>query len=312
MQNDMIKPLWGPEPKMMLNKLYNRDMKYIFEFSKDTVLSFLMRPEKLNALQAKLLAGCKVSSSICMSLYEDYVEHCFPSFSMTLESFRIYLIKYGYDRRDPRFESLFRAVAYNRRYYIDFFEFITGMVSLEPDTPDMYDARLRTVFRYFDHDLDNKLNAIEMEMVLREVQPATFSDERFRAQAEKICRSCVDGKVKLEDFIDAIRIGKLKGIDKVCRAPKKIIPLVVAAVKKRHDEQANVLLKKATETKNVRQNRGLCQRCRAQDYDYSVHCVTFDSNGRCTNPTRTINKATRKKWIIFFKSNSIILYFLNS
>lgn len=276
----------GPEVKMFAAKITNRESRYIFEFNEDTALEFLNKPEKLTTSQSKLLIQANSTSDIVLSMYEDFVEFCFPSFYMTLDSFRLYLIKYGYDMNDSRFESLFRSISYNRKSYIDFFEFLVGIYCFEPGVENC-EARRRMLFRYYDLDRQTSLNQLKIKTLLKDINPNAKPE-----LIQTLVMELIQGEsktLKFEDFQNAIITGKLLGTEKLLRSPQRIVPQIVSDVK-RHRLDRN-RLNVSSIHKEERRNRGVCDKCRAQNYQYAMHCVTFQPDGRCGNPARTVNKA---------------------
>lgn len=144
--NDKVETLWGPEVKLFTTLLINPEQKFIYEFSLDNALLHLSN-EMADTFQANLLKTCKISTEQIVSIYQEYVEHCFPAFYMSLESFKEFLIKFGYSKSDPRFPWLFHSVAYNRRGYVDFNEFLIGLICMEPSTENYHEGRIRMLFR---------------------------------------------------------------------------------------------------------------------------------------------------------------------
>ena len=144
--NDRIENLWGPEVKLFTTMLINPEQKFIYEYSIENALKFV-NGDQSQTYQSKLLTSCKMQIDTVMSIYDEFVDHCFPSFFMSLDSFKTFLIKFGYPKNDPRFPWIFNAVGYNRKGFIDFTEFLIGLVCMEPSTENG-EARLRMLFRY--------------------------------------------------------------------------------------------------------------------------------------------------------------------
>src|SRR5690606_13707269 len=88
----------------------------------------------------------RVDPDQMLALYDDYIGHCFASQFMSVDSFRAFLVRYGYAKTDVRFAWLFEAVAFTRRGYMDFDEFLLGIVCMEPNA-EHGEARLRLIFR---------------------------------------------------------------------------------------------------------------------------------------------------------------------
>ena len=124
-------------------------------------------------------------------LFIDFFEHCFPSVSMTFDSFVDYLSKYGFRETNTEMRRLFNAF---KEYYTtnctwDFlsFEFLLlGLAYIDGDGPhNRY--RLPFVFYYYDQNCDGFLSEDEFrEMV---------TDIHKNEGQEEIDRIVVDGSM---------------------------------------------------------------------------------------------------------------------
>lgn len=279
------RPLWGPEVKLFISNLMKTETKFIFEFCLNNVLALITHQDNkpLSSGQttvSKLLVNNKASQETVLALYEDFIDFCFPSFYMCVESFKLYFRKYGYNKNDTElFAGLFRAVsnACHRKGYLDWCEFLMAAFCLDPTT-EHDEGRCLLLFYYYNRSGNNQIEMTDFVRMLKDLYPK-LSEER----TDEIVQLCnfKENKLALEDFQLAIRKEVLKGTEKLLRAPLSIISTVVSEVKKRWHSTSGS--KKPTAK---RRNRGTCNACRAQNLQYCLHAVTFDTTGRCVNPMR--------------------------
>src|SRR5699024_3053586 len=99
--------------------------------------------------QQELLLAAKLTASHVKMIYTDFTEHCYPAFYMCPESLRVYLLKYGVHIEAPVLGPLFHAFGSDdeRRSFIDFHEFLIGLVAFEPNVSNRLDARSRFIFK---------------------------------------------------------------------------------------------------------------------------------------------------------------------
>lgn len=277
--NNRVALTWGPELYLFTKMLMPPERKmFIFEYSLDNLHNFL--GQKGN-YQEKLLSKT-LSTEKAMFIYEEYIEHCFPAFYMSVESFKCFLIKYGFPRNDTRFQFLFNSVGYSRNGYLDFHELITGLVCMEPTT-EQDEARTRFLFRYFDNNCDNLLSLSECTNLLSILNPQATTEQVKEWLGEwRKSLSFDEDKLSFEGFMKGVQLKLvgLKNLSTVARSPKPIIPQIEANVLLRH---RIVEEKREERNRNFerRKDRGVCDGCRSQNYEYGQHFLTVDSAGRC-------------------------------
>ena len=285
---------WGPEMEQCVKHFeafkQNEEL-CVFEFGHERALSFLTCESKLSTPLAKLLRLCNIDADTVLTLYQDYVEWCFPSFYMAFESFKMYLAKYSFDHTDDaRLGALFRAACHNnnansnKKCYLDLFEYITAIVCLDC-TDHTAEARQQMIWRYYHHqDGDSaRMSMEEFVALLRDLHPGP-SDERLRKetvqQLERAFKFNATNKLAQSDFQEAIRTGLIKNTAVLCHATKKIVPQIVDNTKKHKRAHATSEL----DHKVKRRDRGACNGCRAQELHFCSHCMIVDSDGRCEQP----------------------------
>lgn len=286
--NDNLRcgPLWGPEVKLFISNLIKTETKFISEFCLNKVLALISQQENKqlsSGLQtvSKVVVGNKVSQETILAMYEDFIDFCFPSFYMCNESFKMYFRKFGFNKNDTElFAGLFRAVsnAVHRKGYLDWSEFIMAAFCLDPTT-EHDEGRCLFLFHFYNRSGNNQIEMTDFMRMLKDLNPK-LSEERIADEIVQLC-NFKENKLSLEDFQVAIKKEVLKGTDRLLRASTNIISIVVSEVKKRWSNTSGS--KKPTAK---RRNRGICNGCRAQNLQYCLHAVTFDTTGRCVNPMR--------------------------
>lgn len=291
---DQVESLWGPEVKQFLNLLIRPEPIWMEEFSKTDALR-LLSPENAQPYQLKLLSSCKVNQETVQALFEDYIEHCFPATFMCLESLKAYLLKYGFNSKDARFIWICKAMAFKHpgQGYLDFDEFLLGILCMEPTT-EHNEARMRMLFRYYDIDHDEKLSMEEFVGLMKDLTPKA-KDEEIREMVLKATDSLKIGstndKLTFDAFNKAASSGKLsrQGLNQLIRSPKPIIPAVLSNAKKRALSLFSPGNADPSKREVKREGRGICNGCRAQDVDFCLHTVYLDTAGMCQKPMRIKN-----------------------
>ena len=227
-----------------------------------------------------------------MEIYENYIEHCYPSFYMAFESFKFYLIKYGFDKNEETLLYLFNAFSMYGNDYLDFHEVLLGIVAMEPTTKHLTEARLKFIFRYYDSTRSGYLTLDEFVVMVQDIhkkssdgKEVNLSDEELKAKVEESvkCVGMKDQQIALANFPKAVLSNSFKNTDKLCRSPKAILPQISRLLQARN-EGKNKSTKEEGFLTNHRKKKGICFRCQAQSYDYCLHNVTFDTVGRCVEP----------------------------
>lgn len=141
--NNNIDKVWGPELKILTSMLVSAQPQIINEFTLSNTLYYLYLA---GSPEQKVLQSLSMTEQLVFDIYIDYVEHCYPSFYMCFESFRAYLIKYGYQNDNCKLRKLFLAFATSKRPFIDFYEFLIGLLIMEPKSCNNLESRNYFVF----------------------------------------------------------------------------------------------------------------------------------------------------------------------
>ena len=147
--NNRMTKVWGPELHDLVAMVLPQPLpipQIVQEFTSRNALYYLY----LNgSAQQELLASAKLTDNHVYEIYTDFAEHCYPSFNMCEESLRVYLLKYGIALDHIRLSRLFNAfrMSHERRSFVDFHEFLIGLVAMEPNCSNKLEARTRFIFR---------------------------------------------------------------------------------------------------------------------------------------------------------------------
>ncbi|KAF7488152.1 Serine/threonine-protein phosphatase PP-X -like protein 2 [Sarcoptes scabiei] len=299
---DRIDKIWGPELKnftKMSQELAsdpNDDQKIakprtlITEFSLQN--SFYHYMVENNSPEKKLLQASHIKPEHIAEIYENFVEHCYPSFYMSYESFKFYLIKYGFGHHDERLPFLFRAFSLYNNDFLHFHEVLLGLIAMEPSAKHLTEGRLNFIFRYYDTSNNGYLKLDEFIVMVTDIQrykpktsSETLSENRLKAKIENAIR-CVGMKnerISKDNFIKAVLSDSFQHTEYLCRSPKPILTQISRLMQARLEEKSKSLTDRLST--HSRSKRGNCIRCREQNYSYCLHCVTFDTSGRCVKPT---------------------------
>lgn len=143
--SDRIEKAWGPELRILSAMLTSPQQHIIIEFGTNNALYYFnldKSPEQI------LLKANKLTAEKILDIFTDYVEHCYPAFYMCFESFRAYMLKYGHSNDLGKLSRLYHAFCILGRPFIEFHEFLIGLIALEPNSANKLEARAQLVFRY--------------------------------------------------------------------------------------------------------------------------------------------------------------------
>lgn len=131
------------------------------------------RSNPSNKAFVELLTNAKYKEKDVVKIYCDFVQHCFPSMSMTYCSFSEYLRKLGITQfDDTTLRRIFQAINYQRSYsskaknFILFHEFLFGLAALEEKTPN---CQLRCVYIFRYYSQQDYLSETEFQQMLADI-----------------------------------------------------------------------------------------------------------------------------------------------
>ena len=351
----LIEGVWAPEVRQLLQLLITPSPLWMEELTVEGSLRLLASEHSSAYAPADpkylrgFLASCSVTSETLLAVYEDFIEHLYPAVLMGMEALRAYLLKYGYPKAKNAadgirfFTHLLNGFAYKRRggpggpasgpgpaSYIDFEEFLVGVVALEPATKNASEVRLRLLFRFYDADGDDLLNGEEVAHLVRDLNPKLATEAAIAEAVTKtvatVCGSGGGGKdFTYELFAKAVTGNKLRGTGNLCRSPKAVLPAILSNAKSRSmmlnsgegsgdgghgghttsssSNSGSSSAKVAQRPKKT--GRGVCTGCRATVPDYCLHTVHLDTAGMCQKPLQI----KEGEWSGFFAWRTSLLNF---
>lgn len=224
-----IKHLWGPELVEYCSVISDKIKQKISEYSLEEAFLYVPRDPPRN-LEEDMLKSLNITEKDVERLYADFLEHCFPSFYQTLESFKCYMAKYGFEKNDCRLSKLFRAFNYSRNGYLSFHEFLLGIACMEPSIPHG-EFRVKFIFRYYDTDDTGMLSEDSFKKLIMDMYPNT-SEKEIKIKMDEALKAIgtTGGKVSSKDFIIAVGSHKFRGTSSLCRSSKPIFNQITRSI----------------------------------------------------------------------------------
>lgn len=310
-----VENLWGPElvkfcPPANINP--HMIAQKIEEFSSNQVFHFVSKDGIPRNIEESWLKSVKVTENDVERLYYEFLEHCYPSYYMTSDSFRQCLLRLGLDLPDLNLDRLFIAFNYMKNGFLCFHELLLGLVALEQDTPHD-EVRIKFVFRYYDTKQNGVLYEEDMKRMLRDLYNITCGDKKLRGdpleqktrEAMELFQAQSVGKgnrakqaITWRKFLTIIATHQFRGTSLLCRSKKSIfdhitkrITTTQSANQSSKQESASSVLRLVVQRKY--QNE-ICQSCRSKRYKLSPIQIHINQDGyydRCELVRHENNKA---------------------
>lgn len=203
LQSGVVDKVWGPELLEFSRWTSAPGAQRIQEISLKQAFCYVPRDPPRN-LEEAMLKTASVTEGDVERLYADFVDHCFPSFGMTIWSFKEYMLKYGFESNDQRLVRLFHAFNYQRNGYLSFHELLLGMAAMEPNTVHG-EARVKFLFRFYDRKNKGLLFENDFRKMISDIFPdleskKTEFDTKVREAAKSFTISEIGGKFGKFEF----------------------------------------------------------------------------------------------------------------
>ncbi|KAI2809721.1 hypothetical protein BLOT_000872 [Blomia tropicalis] len=261
-QSGTINLVWGPEPVNYIRRINRAVPQKISEFSLRQAYCYLPRNPPRNQ-EEEMLVSAQITESDIQFLYKNFMEHCFPSFSMTISSFIEYMKQYGLEHKENHLIRLFQAFNTLNNGYLSFHELLLGFASIDPHTPHK-SIRIRFIFRYYARNSDTIMNQKEYRRMVCDLYPTL--DEK--AINEKVCEfeqivGANNGRITFDAFMRAIASHRLRGTTTLCRARRSAFMLLnrakIECPLSSNRNSFHTLSKMVISKKTF---QGTCQRCK--------------------------------------------------
>lgn len=153
--------MWGPEVRIFCQMLTGEKQPTkrmeLNEFTISDSLRFFNRDME-QSQEHKAMLGLGLKVGCCVEVYEDFLRHCYPSLSISINAFRTYLMRFDLISesepgkiRPANVMRLYQAYqserAHRRVGCINFSELLLGIVAMDPRCKDKCEARIRLLFR---------------------------------------------------------------------------------------------------------------------------------------------------------------------
>lgn len=290
---------WGPEFRQHFSRFREHADKlyqlHVVEQCIDPVGQHLWECNS-STLMGLLLTN--VLPTQMYDLYEAYLWHNYPAHHMSLPTFRIFLLKMGFAAKEAGVKSMatdeasltaaiFRACLQRPERderivgdYIDFHDLVYALVAMDPNTATDK-PRIRFLFSLYDTEATGTLTG----------------DRLARISADVAFTGTLPRSLTLNEFTGIVEAskGSHPAIESLCRLPKSVFSRLAEGKSKASSEQASNSAKAASSSSAAKnkareqRERCLCPTCRVKKLDFSKHCVTIDTMGRCVEPKIILN-----------------------
>ena len=154
------------------------------------------------------------------------------------------------------------------------------MTSIDPNTVKGQ-TRIKFVFKYFDIDGDGFLNENEFTLMMREIYPKDSESQiKHKVKEQMKAIGVKKNGVPFDDFFKAVGAHKFRGTSFLCRSNQPIVQQISRSM-------ATRALKKTTAKSSLgtiisdKKYKGVCQSCKEKKYEFAIHKVKINTDGRC-------------------------------
>ncbi|KAJ6217351.1 hypothetical protein RDWZM_008508 [Blomia tropicalis] len=308
--NERVEYMFGPELIDFIKLVLKPITQKVTEYSLEEAFFFVPRDPPRNPEEA-MLKSIHITEKDVERVYADFIEHCFPSFNQTFESFKCYISKYGFDINSIRLQSLFRAFNFHLNGYLSFHEVLLGIAALEPNIGHG-EFRTRFIFRYYDTDYSGTLNADEFRLLVLDMNPGASQqviDQKVVEGMQQIGTQLINGRDEIvqDDFVMAVGSRRFRGTSCLCRSTKPIFTQITRSMAAR-------TLKKLTSRQNMGSiirptPQGECVTCKEKEYTLATHSVKINSDGKIVEPIQVLNCGENRSDVLNSQMYSIDFVF---
>ena len=295
---------WGPEVSFYANICMSGNVKIlntVEEYSLQDAYKYMnesfeddqhidRHQEELSVLLANL------STHDVERLYAEYIEHCFPSFFITRDSFLIFMTKHEIETRPQVALRYFSAFRSRGKHYMEFSELLLGLAAIDSRTSHA-EARLKLVFRFYDYDKDQLLNKNEFRRMYEHMHPkqSSINEKRVREEMQKFGHTKVHGHqvITFDEFKRIIGSHAFRGTSRLCRSEISPFTRITRSL------AARKLYKTVDfDIKDLLTNRpyeGHCQQCRRYSgYELASNWILLNEQGRCVKWAKIVDNSDKK------------------
>lgn len=227
---------------------------------------------KSHQLITEFISAVSIGKNETLRIYNDFIQHIYPSVNMSWTSFEKFALKIGLQSSIKAYplKNIFRAMNYKIKKYISFNEFLLGLVALDRNAPNTK-LRLSFLFRYYDSDSDGYLSNDDLQSLICDIN-------KQMNQVNQI--PSISNKINFDKFFELINMGKIVGIESICRSTKSIKQIINESP---FSMIGDVQLPFTPRIANT------CKKCSSKNYSIALHSLILGKNGRVTEPHLIIN-----------------------
>ncbi|KAI1285043.1 Serine/threonine-protein phosphatase PP1 [Halotydeus destructor] len=290
--------LWGPEiPKLIAASFMISEEPEVLQSSVEEMYENLLPAPEVPAesVEHQLIRQSNYKLKDLNKIYGDYLQHCFPSFVMTKPSFANYMLRIGFEK-ETEMTRLFNAFSSNRQNFIQFREFLFGLIAMEASTVHegfLAAERTRFIFRFYDSDNDGVLSEIDVLKMVTDIstqgKPVDAGFVEQEATSRWNCLMSVQKELNVEAVTEQVLVevtrrtllGSLKfsGLELLFRSA---FPILQAIYDKNVYE--TISGSHALAMFGRKREAGICPSCRPKRYKFEPFSVKLDVNGRTVQP----------------------------
>lgn len=309
-----IRNCWGPElvelarlvmeatktteetgsPPVFRQRLQEQSVEQLFDI--------LPRPDESVQSDSHLesLKKIKTNKNDIERLFADFLDHCYPSFYMTYDSFRHYLSRNGFEKDEKRLKRFFRAFNRASNGYLSFNELLQGLICMERETPHV-EFRIRFVFNYYDTrsrtvlvQEDFCLMVADMANVDKHGRAVTYTEGQLQRKAAE-AMACFKTKtlevageegsssvqvVTFAAFLQGVGSHAFRGTSNLCRSKCNVFGKINRRIAARAVKMNSLVAKgRLTNIVTKKHYHGSCQSCRSKKYKVASHLTLVGLDG---------------------------------
>lgn len=136
--------VWGGEVISYCQALFNNERTFLTEMALSSCF-----PSWNDSREALLLEQVKWPVERIHELLQDYIEHMYPAFQMSTNSFRNFLFKHDCLPKDTcatKIEELFQAFSEGKEW-MEFKQLVYGLAAMDPKAKNDLDYRVKLIFQ---------------------------------------------------------------------------------------------------------------------------------------------------------------------
>lgn len=223
-------------------------------------------------LITEFISAVSIGKNDAIRIYNDFVQHTYPSVNMSWTSFESFALKIGLQSSIKAYslKNIFKAMNYKIKKYISFNEFLLGLVALDENAPNTK-PRLSFLFRYYDSDSDGYLSNNDLQTLITDIKKQNNQVNQLLS---------INKKIGFDEFYEIINLGKIIGIESVCRSTKSIKQIFNESPFSMIGDIQSPFTPKIANT---------CKKCSPKNYSIALHSLKLEKNGRVTDPQLIMN-----------------------